>query len=45
MEEGLKEDLTSKGISTKNFIPYIQFHEFEALLFSSDEGFEFQYDN
>ncbi len=45
MEEGLKEDLTSKGISTKNFIPYIQLHEFEALLFSSDEGFEFQYDN
>lgn len=45
MEEGLKEDLASKGISTKNFIPYIQLHEFEALLFSSDDGFEFQYDN
>lgn len=45
MENGLKDDLTSKGISTANFIPYIQLHEFEALLFSSDEGFEFQYDN
>lgn len=45
MEQGLKEDLDSKGINTKNFIPYIQLHEFEALLFSSDEGFEFQYDD
>ncbi|ABQ06721.1 MULTISPECIES: DUF4276 family protein [Flavobacterium] len=45
MEDGLKDDLASQGISTKNFIPYIQLHEFEALLFSSDEGFEFQYDN
>ncbi|GIQ61355.1 hypothetical protein Flavo103_44900 [Flavobacterium collinsii] len=44
MEDGLKEDLSSKGINTRNFIPYIQLHEFEALLFSSDEGFEFQYD-
>jgi hypothetical protein len=45
LEQGLKEDLALKGIHTKNFIPYIQLHEFEALLFSSDEGFEFQYDN
>lgn len=45
LEKGLKDDLDSRGINTKNFIPYIQLHEFEALLFSSDAGFEFQYDN
>lgn len=45
MENGLKESLASQGINVKNFIPYIQLHEFEALLFSSNEGFEFQYDN
>lgn len=45
MEDGLKDDLALQGINTNNFIPYIQLHEFEALLFSSDEGFEFQYDN
>lgn len=45
MEQALKDDLDSKHINTKNFIPYIQLHEFEALLFSSDEGFEFQFDN
>lgn len=45
MEKGLKDDLESQGINTKNFIPYIQLHEFEALLFSSDEGFDFQYDD
>ena len=44
MENGLKEDLDSRRINTRNFIPNIQLHEFEALLFSSDEGFEFQYD-
>ncbi|KIA82452.1 DUF4276 family protein [Flavobacterium sp. AED] len=45
LEDALKEDLALKGINTRNFIPYIQLHEFEALLFSSNEGFEFQYDN
>lgn len=39
------DSLNENGINTRNFIPYIQLHEFEALLFSSDEGFEFQYDN
>ncbi|MDV3498922.1 DUF4276 family protein [Elizabethkingia anophelis] len=45
LEQGMKEDLESNGINTKNFIPYIQLHEFEALLFSSNKGFDFQYDN
>lgn len=45
MEQGLKDDLAQNGINVKNFIPYIQLHEFEALLFSSEVGFEFQYDN
>lgn len=39
LEQGMIEDLKSKGIETKNFVPYIQLHEFEALLFSSAEGF------
>jgi len=45
MEQGLKDDLASHGIVVNNFIPYIQLHEFEALLFSSNDGFDFQYDN
>ena len=45
MEQGLKDDLEQNRINVKNFIPYIQLHEFEALLFSSEVGFEFQYDN
>lgn len=45
LEQGIKEHIESEGLPTKNFIPYIQLHEFEALLFSSNEGFEFQYDN
>lgn len=39
LEQGMIEDLKSKGIEVNNFIPYIQLHEFEALLFSSVEGF------
>ena len=39
LEQGITDDLKSKGIKVKNFIPYIQLHEFEALLFSSVEGF------
>ena len=31
-------------ISNRRFIPYIQLHEFEALLFSSNKGFEYCYD-
>ena len=39
LEQGIADDLKSKGIEIRNFIPYIQLHEFEALLFSSAEGF------
>ncbi len=35
----------SDDINNAYFIPYIQKHEFEALLFSSNEGFEEMYDN
>ncbi len=35
MEKCIAED-----INDKRFIPYIQLHEFEALLFSSNKGFE-----
>ena len=35
MEKCIAED-----INDSRFIPYIQLHEFEALLFSSNEGFE-----
>lgn len=45
LEKGMIDSLSENGINTRNFIPYIQLHEFEALLFSSHEGFEFQYDN
>jgi len=39
MENAIKED-----IGFYNFIPYIQKHEFEALLFSSNEGFKTFFD-
>lgn len=45
LEKGMVEYLKEKNVNTHNFIPYIQLHEFEALLFSSDDGFEFMYDN
>lgn len=35
----------SNDINDRRFIPYIQKHEFEALLFSSNIGFEEMYDN
>lgn len=35
MERCIKED-----IADTRFIPYIQLHEFEALLFSSSKGFQ-----
>lgn len=38
--KGIKED-----INNPIFIPYIQKHEFEALLFSSEKGFSNWYDN
>lgn len=34
------EEAVSKDIDDWRFIPYIQLHEFEALLFSSSSGFE-----
>lgn len=40
LEQAMQED-----INDERFIAYIQKHEFEALLFSSNEGFEFQFDN
>lgn len=46
LEQGMEQHLSDAlKLNTRNFIPYIQVHEFEALLFSSDEGFEFQYDD
>ncbi|MCY4215396.1 MAG: DUF4276 family protein [Flavobacteriaceae bacterium] len=39
------ELLKEKQRDTRNFIPYIQLHEFEALLFFSNVGFEFMYHN
>jgi len=35
------EESLSEAINHPRFIPYIQLHEFEGLLFSSKEGFEF----
>ncbi|MEG2243767.1 MAG: DUF4276 family protein, partial [Muribaculaceae bacterium] len=34
----------SEKIGDNRFIPYIQLHEFEALLFSNNNGFEYFYD-
>jgi hypothetical protein len=39
LEKSMKED-----INFPNFIPYIQKHEFEALLFASNTGFENSYE-
>lgn len=38
------ENAIRKDIGFPNFIPYIQKHEFEALLFSSNKGFEDLFD-
>lgn len=41
LEKALKEDIENgQGRHFDNFIPYIQLHEFEALVFSSIKGFE-----
>lgn len=37
------EDHFSEAIADSSFIPYIQLHEFESLLFSSTAGFEYFY--
>ena len=34
LERMLDEDISGDWLSEENFIPYIQLHEFEALLFS-----------
>lgn len=38
---GYLESAIAENISHQRFIPYIQLHEFEGLLFSSTEGFDF----
>ena len=46
LETKMKEDLESyKGQQFNNYIPYIQLHEFEALVFSSTIGFESLFEN
>ncbi len=45
LERGMSEVLAEQGINTRYFIPYIQLHEFEALLFTSPESFELVYEN
>ena len=39
------EEAIEKDINDHRFIPYIQMHEFEALLFSSTKGFSTYYEN
>lgn len=39
------ETMLAADINDLRFIPYIQLHEFEALLFSSDKGFQELYDS
>lgn len=43
LEQRLKDDL-SRAFDHPRFIPYIQQYEFEALLFSSNSGFEYCYE-
>lgn len=38
------EDAMKNDIGNDRFIPYIQKHEFEALLFSSNRGFEYSFE-
>ncbi len=35
------EDEARKAIANPNFIPYIQLHEFEGLLFAHERGFDY----
>lgn len=37
------EQIIAKDINDSRFIPYIQLHEFEALLFASNKGFEYYF--
>lgn len=43
MVEAMEQNIAS-DINDRRFIPYIQLHEFEALLFSSVKGFEVYFD-
>lgn len=46
IEENMKEDLARHyERAATAFIPYIQLHEFEAILFSSDKGFNELFDS
>jgi hypothetical protein len=46
LESKMKEDLEKElRKQVNNYIPYIQLHEFEALVFSSTEGFKALYDD
>lgn len=37
------ESAMAEVINDRRFVPYIQLHEFEALLFSSNDGFEYYF--
>lgn len=39
------EHALSMAVNDRRFIPYIQLHEFEALLFSNNKGFEYYFDS
>lgn len=46
LESKMKEDIeNNQGQQFNNYIPYIQLHEFEALAFSSANGFEALFEN
>lgn len=46
LENAVKEEIEfSRGKNFPHFFPYIQIHEFEALIFSSFDGFELYEDN
>lgn len=44
IEQQIQEGLRSKGLSTRRTLPYVQRYEFEALLFSNIERFEYVLD-
>lgn len=45
IEQEMDLDLRNRILALKQFVPYIQKHEFEALLFSSMDGFEYLLDD
>lgn len=45
LEDGMFNVLKGRKVNVNNFIPYLQLHEFEALLFSSLEGFKSLFTN